>query len=271
VALVFEQIELLRAALRVDDLDVLALFQEHAVHAHVRAHAHHVVVDEVALLDRGRVVVAVDQVLEVARRVRGRSRREANLDRVEVIERAAPGGLLGGGVSAVAFVGDDDVEGVDRDVEAVGVLVDALFGCAGKVRQRLAAEDVHRHALDRADVDERVIGAGVGEVVHRYELRVELVALVEIAGLKARRVDLVLLVELEPGRGVERSERAHRLRRERAAVDEKQHALGDTDFISRWTWFTSVKVLPVPVAIATRRWRLRSAIACSTAAFASRW
>jgi hypothetical protein len=43
---------------------------------------------------------------------------EADLDGVEVVEGVAPDGELLAGVAAVAFVGDDEVEGVDGDVEA---------------------------------------------------------------------------------------------------------------------------------------------------------
>ena len=56
-------------------------------------------------------------------------------------------------VAAVALVGDDQVEGVDGDVELVGVVVDRL---RHRPRDGLAAEQVDRHALDRADVDEGV-------------------------------------------------------------------------------------------------------------------
>ncbi len=54
----------------------------------------------------------------------GRRRGQADLDGVEVVERVAPDRQLGGGVAAVALVGDDQVEGVDRDVELLGIVVD---------------------------------------------------------------------------------------------------------------------------------------------------
>ena len=57
------------------------------VHADVGLDRHDVVVDEVALADGALVLVAVDDVLEVRRRVRGRRRGQADLDRVEVVER----------------------------------------------------------------------------------------------------------------------------------------------------------------------------------------
>ncbi len=64
---------------------------------------------------------------------------EADLDRVEVVERVAPDRQLLGRVAAVALVGDDQVEGVDRDVELLGVVVDFLVVDR---QRRLAAEQV---------------------------------------------------------------------------------------------------------------------------------
>ena len=86
----------------------------------------HVVVDEVAVADGTVVVVAVGKVLEVGHRVGGRGRGQADLDRVEVVERVAPDRPLPGRVAAVALVGDDQVEGVDRDVELLDVGLDRL-------------------------------------------------------------------------------------------------------------------------------------------------
>ena len=98
--------------------------QEDAVHADVRLDADDVVVDEVALADGPLVLVAVDDVLEVGRRVGGRRGGQADLDGVEVVERVPPDETPRGGVAAMALVGDDQVEGVDRDVELLGVVVD---------------------------------------------------------------------------------------------------------------------------------------------------
>ena len=53
----------------------------------------------------------------------GRRGGQADLDGVEVVQGVAPDGQLWRGVAAMAFVGDDQVEGVDGDVEAVGVVV----------------------------------------------------------------------------------------------------------------------------------------------------
>ena len=57
-----------------------------------------------------------------------------------MVERLAPDRQLLRGVAAVALVGDDQVEGVDRDVELLGVVVDRLV--ASDAEDGLPAEEV---------------------------------------------------------------------------------------------------------------------------------
>ena len=91
-ALVFQQVELLGAGHGVNDAHLLAFVEEDAVHPHVRANGHDVVVHEETLADGPLVVVAIDDVLEVGGRVGRRCGGEADLDRVEVVESIAPDG-----------------------------------------------------------------------------------------------------------------------------------------------------------------------------------
>ena len=104
----------------------LAFLQEHALHADVGLDVHHVVIDQVALAHGAGVLVAVHDVAEVRLGVGRRRGGQADLDGVEVVQRVPPDGHLGRRVAAVALVGDDDVEGVDRDQQLLGVVVDRL-------------------------------------------------------------------------------------------------------------------------------------------------
>ena len=123
----------------------------------------------------------------------------------------------------MALVGDDQIEGVDRDVELFDVGVD---GFAVDRQRLLAPEQVHRHPLDRRYVDEGVAGLRRGQQCVRHDGRIEgLVA--EIGLLEALRVQRVDLVELQAGLGLEGGERADGLSGQGAAVDEEQHPPGD--------------------------------------------
>jgi hypothetical protein len=62
-------------------------------------------------------------------------------------------------VTAMTFVGDDEVEGVNGDVELVGIRLG--FGVAAGLREAaFRAEEIPRHALDGGDVNEGVRGLG---------------------------------------------------------------------------------------------------------------
>ena len=152
----------------------------------------------------------------------------------------------------------------------LGVLV--VESPSPKSNARVAAEQVDAHSLDGRDVDERVAELRVGQQRVRHHVRVELLVLVEVGLLEALRVDRIDLVELQPGLGLEAGEGAHRLRGQRAAVDEEQHATGDAG-------------LHQPVDLVDRHQRLAGAgrhrhehlaladraMACSIAVFASTW
>ena len=132
--------------------------------------------------DRVPVVVAVDKMAEVGSGVRRGSRGKPNLDRVEVVKRVPPHGLLLGSVATMAFVCDYDVEGMDRDVEAVRVLVDRLIP---DPEDRVAPEDIDRHSLDGAYVHEGVSGLRVGQVRRWHQLGIKLLLFGEIPPLES--------------------------------------------------------------------------------------
>ncbi len=93
-SLIFEKVELLRARLGVDLVDLLPFLEEHAVHANVGLDPDRVVVDQMALAYGAVVLVAVDEIFEVGHRVQCGSSGQANLDGVEVIECVTPRGQL---------------------------------------------------------------------------------------------------------------------------------------------------------------------------------
>jgi hypothetical protein len=94
LALVFDVVELAGAGGGIDDIDLLAFLQEDAVEADVGFDGDDVVIDQKALLDSGFVTVFENLVLEERGGVAGGSGGKADLDGVEVVERAAPDGSL---------------------------------------------------------------------------------------------------------------------------------------------------------------------------------
>ena len=91
---IFQAIKLLGAGLGVDEADLLAFLQEDPGHSDVRLDGDGVEIDQEALVDRTLVFIAVDDVVEVCLGVRGRRRRQTDLDGIEVVE-GLNGGKLG--------------------------------------------------------------------------------------------------------------------------------------------------------------------------------
>src|ERR1035441_153695 len=111
---------------------------------------------------------------------------EADLDGVEVVKGAPPDGGLGRGVAAVAFVGHDQIEGVDWDGDLLGVFFVAFNALA--LLCRFSPEQVYRGALDGGDVDERGAGLGVHQVMVGEYAGVEFLSFAEVLALEALTV-----------------------------------------------------------------------------------
>ena len=92
-------------------------------------------------------------------------------DGVEVVERVTPEPSPAG-VSAVALVGDDQVEGVDGDVEPVGIF---LYIASPPVcaEWTFGAEEVPSHPLDRGNIDKRVSSLGICQILVRQNLGIK--------------------------------------------------------------------------------------------------
>ena len=114
---VLQEVKLLCARLRVYDADLLAFFEEHALHADVGIDRDSIIINQEAFADRSFIFITVYHVFEVTRGMCGGGSRQADFDGVEVIQRLSPDGGLRGGISPVAFIGDDEVEGMDGDIE----------------------------------------------------------------------------------------------------------------------------------------------------------
>ena len=107
----------------------------------------------------------------------------------------------------------------------VGVVVEFLVS---RSEDRIPAEQVDRHALDRADVDEGVTGVGVRSGRHSAStLGSNFSSSSKSSRLEPLAVDLVDLVELQARLRLERSEGPHRLGRECPTIHEEQHAPRD--------------------------------------------
>src|SRR5207247_3685105 len=90
---------------------------------------------------------------------------------------------------------------------------------------RLASEQVDGHALDGADVHERMFRLWRLEIGFRKHLGIELVAFLQVVPLKALAVYLVNLVELLARLRFKRGEGPNRLCGEYAPINKKEDSL----------------------------------------------
>ncbi len=98
----------------------------------------------------------------------------------------------------MTFVGNDEVECVNRDVEFLCFLLDFFLAAP----DGFASEQVDRHPLDRGDVYKRVAGLRGHKIGRGEHLGIEFFFFAKILFLKSLAVHFIDLVELEAMIGV---------------------------------------------------------------------
>src|SRR5882672_8897917 len=116
----------------------------------------------------------------------------------------------------MAFVGDYDIESVNRNIEQVGIVLGFIVTLR---KHRLAPQQIDGHALNRADVEKRMDRLQVGR---RHDLRVKLLAFFQVFTAETLAVDFVNLVKLQARFRLEGGEGVHGLRGEGAAVHKEK-------------------------------------------------
>ena len=94
----------------------------------------------------------------------------------------------------MTFVGHNEIERINRDIELVRVVV--KIGIIRLRKSSLRTEQVSRHALNRRHVDEGMAQLWRGEILVWQNLRIKRGIVSEIFALKTLAVHFVLLREL---------------------------------------------------------------------------
>src|SRR5687767_5245180 len=142
-----------------------------------------------AFLHRTAISIAERDMLEIGMGMYGRCGGEADLDAVEVVKRRAPAPHFGCGVPSMALIGDDDIKGVDRDVQLTCI---RFFYRPATILRK--AQQVDAHALNGADIDIGMRQIGIGQIRGWKQRRIER-AFLDILWPESLAVGLVDLIE----------------------------------------------------------------------------
>ena len=75
----------------------------------------------------------------------------------------------------MAFVGDDQVKGVDGNVQSLSIVVDRLISI---VKNSFLTQEIDRHSLNGTNIDKGVSGFGIQQIRGRQHFRIKLFVLV---------------------------------------------------------------------------------------------
>jgi hypothetical protein len=124
------------------------------------------------------------------------------------------------GIASVAFIGDDQIERINWDVELVCVvliisIIRLWEGCLG-------TEKVSRHPLNRRYVHKRMAGFRRGQILVWQNLWIKRGIISKVFPLETLTIDLVFLGELVPFWRIESIEFADCLGCEGLTINQKE-------------------------------------------------
>ena len=151
--LVLQLVVDLLAGFGIDHPDLLARFEENPLEADLGFDPDDLIVHQETVLNRLFRGVTVDHLVEEGQRMGGGGGGETDFDGVEVVENIAPYGGFPGRVAPVAFIGDDDVKGVDGNIQLTRIVLEVRIVLALR-KGPLPAEQIDRHPLDGRNIDE---------------------------------------------------------------------------------------------------------------------
>ena len=119
---------------------------------------------------------------------------QADLYGVEIIHHPSPYSGLPGRISPVAFVGDDDIKGMNRNIQFLRIFF--VIRITRPLRESvLPPKEIDRHPLNRGHINKRVRGLGRGEIGIGQDFWIEGLIVIEILTVKALAVNLVFLIK----------------------------------------------------------------------------
>ncbi len=147
---------------------------------------------------------------------------ETNLHGVEMVHNASPDGIIPGRVSAVTFIGDNQIKGMDGNVQLIRLIL--IIGIASVLRESgFKTKEVDGHPLDGGNVDKGMGGLRCSQIGIRQHLGIEGLVLIEILTAEALAVDLIFLIELMASRGIEGCEFPNCLGRQGPSINQKEN------------------------------------------------
>src|ERR1035441_9298449 len=94
----------------------------------------------------------------------------------------------------MTLVRNDQIEGMDRNIQFCGVLIKFLVSSS---KDRVPTEEIYRHPLNGADINEGMTGVRVCQIRTRQHPWVKLLFFIEVARLEPLAVDLINLVKFQ--------------------------------------------------------------------------
>ena len=114
--LVFQSFEFKLSSLGIYQPDLFPFFEENPSECNIRLNGNSIIVNQIAFTDSPFIIIAIDNFLKESLGVYSGCRSQSNFYPIKMVQDLAPLTFLLSGISTVALIGNDDIDGMVRDI-----------------------------------------------------------------------------------------------------------------------------------------------------------
>src|SRR4030043_605864 len=169
-------------------------FEENPSECNIRLDGNRIIVNQIAFTDSPFIIIAIDNFLKESLGVHSGCRSQSNFHPIKMVQDLAPFTFFLSCISTVALIGNDEIEGMVRNIQfrSIGIIILILRGR----EHTLKSKQINPHTLNRRDINETVSSIWISQIFAWENFRIKFYIFIQIFPLKSLAINFIALVEL---------------------------------------------------------------------------
>src|SRR4030042_4586748 len=165
--LVFQSFKFKLSSLGIYQSDLFPFFEKDPSECNIRLDGNRIIVNQIAFTDSPFIIIAIDNFLKESLGVHSGCRSQSNFYPIKMVQGLAPFTFFLSCISTVALIGNDDIEGMVRNIHfrSIGIIILILRGR----EHTLKPKQINPHTLDRRDINKTVSAIWIGQIFRSEE------------------------------------------------------------------------------------------------------
>src|SRR4030042_473026 len=147
LSFIFQRFKFKLASLGIYQPDLFPFFEENPSECNIRLDGNSIIVNQIAFTDSPFIIIAIDNFLKESLGVHSGCGSQTNFYPIKMVQDLAPFTFFLSCISTVALIGNDDIEGMVRNIQfrSIGIIILILGGR----EHTLKPKQINPHTLDR--------------------------------------------------------------------------------------------------------------------------